>query len=86
MLTPVYLRSGEDADGNAIAETGNKVYLKEIRTPLDEAVRIAKAADVCAEVGATTKRLYRSRRADRSVPKVEGTARFRQRSLPQLSA
>ena len=35
----------------AIAETAIKVYLKEIRQRLDEAARIAKAADVCAEAG-----------------------------------
>ncbi len=35
----------------AIAEAAIKVYLKEIHTRLDEATRIAKAADACAEAG-----------------------------------
>lgn len=35
----------------AIAETAIKAYLKEIRARLDDAARIAKAADVCAEAG-----------------------------------
>jgi len=34
-----------------IAETAIKVCLKEIRTRLEEAASIAKAADACAEAG-----------------------------------
>lgn len=34
-----------------LAETAIKVYLKEIHSRLDEAARIAKAADACAQAG-----------------------------------
>ena len=42
----------------AIAETAIKVYLKEIYTRLDEATRIAKAADACAEAGNADKGVH----------------------------
>jgi hypothetical protein len=41
----------EDAMDAAIAHTAIKVYLREIRQRLDDAARIAKAADVCAQAG-----------------------------------
>jgi len=42
----------------AIAETAIKVYLKEIYTRLQEATRIAKAADACAEAGNADKGVH----------------------------
>jgi hypothetical protein len=41
----------EDAMDAAIANLAIKVYLKEVRRRLDDAARIAKAADACAEAG-----------------------------------
>ena len=38
-----------------IADPAIKAYLKEIHTRLDEAARIAKAADACAEAGSPTR-------------------------------
>jgi hypothetical protein len=41
----------EDIMDAEIADTAIKVYLREIRQRLDDAARIAKAADACAQAG-----------------------------------
>jgi hypothetical protein len=41
-----------------IADTAIKVYFREIRHRLDDAARIAKAADVCAQAGSPDKAVH----------------------------